>query len=574
MQKSTGRLLRTIVGTPSKNTTGNTNLSNPGAAGTGAGFIVTGNNPLTILDQVGAAASTYGPGTFGFFDPKTMTSVATAPTDCCPLILAAAPIYENDFIGTLVGGYKKPLLVNIDPKRIKGFYRFDPCVPQPAVFSLGGTPYNTGSSTGTIISMELTGTSGTCSISTNCSSPTSVTVPANTVIVGSVTDGVILGGSFTICDNGGGSYTFNTGSLTLTVAGTSYTLQDAVNVPFSITVSGCTYKLTITSIDPVSGSCCYDFLCDTAYTFQVQLRGTPVYQAFGSNMIVDLTVTTPCCPNTTPATPYVDPLWVYWQLALTIAQHPVLKHYIYPIVSVTSGSTTTYYYPTSDLYPSVTIPTGALTFDNIPAALQANSSTSFCSLGTPRNAGLYLQTAYVETRFKDCTFTPKEGYTYDLIELWAGLHIWGSVHCADTICFQPVCKGHTGSGIGEYVIRDLIHSEYHRGFTSANVQNFDELRFREVEQGDQLFSLVNRNSRYYQYVIIFDNKREGNWVGIDPYEEWVVNIYSVIPIPAFETFMTTWTNGCDCAPLTIQACDRCDLESNNVPTLVSPATNA
>lgn len=558
MQNLTGRLLRVLPGTPVNNTTGNTNLAN--------GFVVGNALPAETLAQVtGTPATNFGPGTFGFFDPKTYRSIGSSnvPTDCCPLLLIGAPLYDKDFISTLVGGYKKPIVSPlIDPRRIKLFKRIDPCTPQPALFAFGAVPYNTNLTAGvqiTDIEINSVTCNGTGSISTNCSSPTTVPV--------SVTNSnFTIGGSFTICNPSGNTFQINIGALTLTGSNVNAVIGQSFTATVGTAPNTCDISFTVKSIELPTSACCFDFKCGESYSFLFQLRGTPFYQAFNSVNWRVLTVGTPCCDGS--GNDYIDPLYVYWQLALLVAQDPTLKPFIYPVV-YSNGN---YYYPTSDLYPDVTIPGGALTFADIPAALQANSATSFCGTATG-NAGIYFQTAYVETRFGDCSFTIKEGYTYDLIDLIVSLRDWESLQCKTGICFRNVCAGHTGEGAGEYAIRDLIHSESHRGYIAASATAYEDIRYKEAEQAQQLLNIISRTKRYYQYVLVFDVKREGNWLGLDPFEEWVINIYSETTLPAFEAFMDTWTANCACPKLEVIECNQCELDAPYLPGLVTPSTN-
>lgn len=560
MQRLTGRLLRAILGSPVNNVTGNPNLT-INSTGVTTGFLAGGVKVDVINNVTGIPATTYGPGVFGFFNPETHTSVDISSVTCCPLYLAAASFYKRDFVSTLIGGYQQPLMTKpIDPKRIKAFYRIDWCTPKPAVFAFGETPSTVNTAAGiqiTDIDIINVTCSGSASISTNCSTPTSITTFGN--YSGSFT----LGGSISVCDLQNGSYQLDISSLTITSG--NPTVGSTFTGSFGAFPDVCTVTFVINGLEVPNEECCIDFRCDSSYTFHFQLRGTPVYQAFNGNILRELTVVTPCCDGTTNN--IVDPAYVYVQLANLIATDPMLSNYIYPIVMV--GSTP--YYAPAPLYPGVTPPPGSLTWDNI--TILPNQSTSFC--GT-RSVGLYLQTAYVETRFGNCTFTPVEGFTYDIINLIMSLKNYDDIKCSKGICFKTVCPGHIGEGSGESVLRDIIHSEYHRGFVSSNVIDFSGLRFREIEQGDQLISAISRTTRYYQYVIIYDEKREGNWLGGDPYEEWTINIYSPVALDGpngFEQFMKAWLSACNtCVAMNVIKCNQCELETH-VPALVTPNTN-
>ncbi len=84
-------------------------------------------------------------GEFTFVDPTTWTTPANldpVETVCCPLVLVAGSIYQNDKIGKFHGGYKesnKSKIIN--PKYVSKFYRVDPCTPQQHTISIGVTPF-------------------------------------------------------------------------------------------------------------------------------------------------------------------------------------------------------------------------------------------------------------------------------------------------------------------------------------------------------------------------------------------------------------------------------------------------
>lgn len=547
MEGLTGAYLLSALGTPVNNTSGNSSLS--------GGFLTAANQQLGILNQVtGTPASNFGPGTFGFFNPKTWLSVGSSnpPTDCCPLVFAAASFYSKDKLNDFQGRYQRLIMSKeIYPSLVKGFYRIDSCAPQPGIYHIGQTPATSSSlPPGAILDLEVK--------EVNCSSgsiPTTATNVGSLSIVSSANSTASLGSfAVTIQNLGGGQY-----GLAVTPGGSNFTVGDLI----SGTVGSCTITFEVTSVD-VSSDCCFDFLCDSSYPFLFQLYGTPAYQAFYRPIIRELMVQTPCCdPGSNPPL-YVDPLWVYWQLALQIAQDPQLNKFIYPIVVLNNG---TYFYPDQELYPELTIPSGANTFSDIPAALLSNSATSFC--GT-RRAGIILQTAYVETRFGNCTFVARDGYTYDPVRLRFSLrHYEKDTKCSNGICFFIECQGHQGEGSGESVLRDLMHSEWHRTY---NAPGLTDLRMREIEFGNDLINAVNRNGRYTKYILIFDVRRQGNWAQAEPFEEWRLNLYTASPNTAFETFVNAWLTPCGCNPMQVINCNRCDI-SIDPSNLASPSTN-
>ena len=102
-----------------------------------------------FTDKAGGKLGTTGnileTGEFGFVyangaDAWNFVPSNTEFTSCCPLVLAAGSLYQNDKIGPFHGGYKesnKSKMIN--PKYVSKFYRVDDCLPQNAQITVGET---------------------------------------------------------------------------------------------------------------------------------------------------------------------------------------------------------------------------------------------------------------------------------------------------------------------------------------------------------------------------------------------------------------------------------------------------
>jgi hypothetical protein len=128
---------KVFLGTQLTSANPNANMTN--------GFITAAGIPTVALaNTVGAANTIYGPGSFGFFDPKTNLSINTGyfgSNTCCPLYLAAASLMSKDKIGPFHGGYQesnKSKMIN--PRYVQQVYKVETCVPQQSVISVGYTP--------------------------------------------------------------------------------------------------------------------------------------------------------------------------------------------------------------------------------------------------------------------------------------------------------------------------------------------------------------------------------------------------------------------------------------------------
>jgi hypothetical protein len=93
--------------------------------------------------QLGTPGNILTTGDYAFVDPKTwdIINVNSAPTGCCPLILAAGSLYTKDKVGSHGGYLESNKSKIINPKYINRFYRVDPNVAQQNVINIGFTPF-------------------------------------------------------------------------------------------------------------------------------------------------------------------------------------------------------------------------------------------------------------------------------------------------------------------------------------------------------------------------------------------------------------------------------------------------
>lgn len=116
------------------------------------------------------------------------------------------------------------------------------------------------------------------------------------------------------------------------------------------------------------------------------------------------------------------------------------------------------------------------------------------------------------------------------------------------------CPALQGMGFGEQVVRDLILSE-------SYLQNFfhDDIRIREITQGDQLLGSVNRGNLYTRYYIAHSVPRYNNPTGVFDNDRYLLNVITVVPSASFESFMETWLGNCGngCAALEVHGCTPC-----------------
>ena len=104
------------------------------------------------------------------------------------------------------------------------------------------------------------------------------------------------------------------------------------------------------------------------------------------------------------------------------------------------------------------------------------------------------------------------------------------------LCAKKEYAGFTGQGFGEQVLRDVILDE-------SYLQNHfsDDVRIREITQGDQFFAAINRNALYTRYVLQHSVPRYNNPSGVYDNDQYALNVYvPAATATAFEAFMAVW----------------------------------
>lgn len=225
------------------------------------------------------------------------------------------------------------------------------------------------------------------------------------------------------------------------------------------------------------GSCNMTFYCGQPYSLGIRIEGQsvtnflkhPIYKSFLAN--------TGCCDGGAQVNPVDNTSEIYRIWAEAIASDNYTKDFVKPIV-VTSNNT---YYTADGRAVTITSLAGLVnggTFDNLKAA--------------PTNiAGMVLVGAYVDTKFGNCSWHPRDGVVNDPIRIQASLEDWAGNPCYEDLCQVYESKGSAQVGSGEQVIRDFQTAMNYKG-------NFFEsdARMRDAMQGDSLFRAVERNASY------------------------------------------------------------------------------
>jgi hypothetical protein len=497
-------------------------------ATTSLGYLTSNGVPTYGLNQLSAiSVATYGTATtattdgyIGWFNPKTNLSVdindeGFAP--CCNLYLAGSAIYNNDKIGPLAGGYQetnKSKMVN--PKYVSRFYQVDPCAPQNNVIHVGSTYWTAGggvligaittpgtnyTNTTTAITVETTTTLGTGS-----GLLLSITVAAN---VPTVVDIVAPGKGYAVGD-------------TVTIKDTDGGAGDAV---YTISANGVTVSHPQEGCG-ITPECCKEFLCGETYSLRLDVKGSPALRFLNHNAYATIDAYTGCCAPDSIAPTAVDSTEVMILWANGIANNPIISPFIQPVVQAEDGSLL--YAPgTSATFLAAN---GAITWDNYVSPGHVDGAC----------AGLILNGAYVDTKFGDCTFQLSDFYEKEPVRLYASeVDLNGDPCLFTTLCVVTECQGLQVNGLGETVLRDLTMSESYR-------QNFlaTDFRIREITQGNQIVSSVDRSALYYRYMLQHNVPRNYNPSGTFDADQYMLEIFSLAPLNTFATDTSGWLNAC------------------------------
>ncbi len=483
---------------------------------TAGGYVLTDGVPTYVLNQLKAdAPSTYANGYIGIFDAKLNTTIT--PSNCCNVYLAGSAIYENDKIGPLAGGYQetnKSKMIN--PKYVSRFYSVAPCSPQNNVIHVGSTYWTAGGGV-------LTGSITTPGVGYAPNSTTATAVETLTVTgtgSGLVLTITVAAGVPTVVDIVNPGKGYNAGDTVTIVSPTGTPGTLAVYTIGSVTEShsqegcGATYE------------CCKEFLCGETYYLRLDVKGSPALRFLNHNAYATVDAYTGCCaPDAISPTP-VDSTTVMIAWANAIVNNPIVAPFIQPVVQAEDGSLL--YAPgTSAAFLAAN---GAITWDNY---LSPGHITNAC-------AGLILNGAYVDTRFGDCTFQVSDFYEKEPVKLYASeVDLSGEPCLFQSLCVVTECQGLQVQGIGETVLRELTLSESYR-------QNFlaTDFRIREITQGNQIITTIDRGALYYRYVLIHNVPRFNNPTGVFDNDQYALTVFSQNQLFTFADNIETWLDGC------------------------------
>lgn len=257
------------------------------------------------------------------------------------------------------------------------------------------------------------------------------------------------------------------------------------------------------------------FVCGKNYNLRLDLKGSPALRFLDHNMYHTFSVSTGCCTNVdTPES--VDPISVLLQFAQQINEDPIFSQFISAAVVTTDGDD-------SDSNPDVVDPDTYVTL--------TDSGAIDAAIGA-----LQLTMAYVDTKFGDCSFDPRDHYELEpLVVTSAELTDDSGDPCSDfkQLTFTETQAPRTADGTGEMVLRELIMSNNYR----QEVYQFDP-RMREAEDINSIFTNVSRTGFYDTYYILHSVNRKYNPSGLYDNDLYLIQIS--VPENTSMTTFETW----------------------------------
>jgi len=489
------------------------------ATTTDGGYVTTTGVPTYGLNQLKANAalteSSTETGYIGIFNPKTNLTIT--PTDCCNVYLAGSAIFANDKIGPLAGGYletNKSKMIN--PKYVSRYYSVAPCAPQNNVIHVGSTYWTAGGGVLTTDTL-VAGTGYTTGVTTVTGGSGEGMVVSFVAAAGLVT-------SVTVINPGKGYVVDET--LTLVGGGADATV-DVLTITAANTTPAC--GTTCTNVK--------EFLCGETYSLRLDIKGSPAMRFLDHNAYYTADAYTGCCPDGEIAPSAVDSTEVMIKWADAITNSPIVSPFVQIVVQAEDG--TLWYAPgTSATFLTAN---GADTWNNYVSAGHTVGAM----------AGLILNGAYVDTKFGDCTFQVSDFYEKEPVRLYASeVDLTGDPCVFDGLCVVTECQGLQVQGLGETVLRDLKLSESYR-------QNFmaTDLRIREITQGNQIISAVDRNALYYRYAILHSVPRFNNPSGTFDNDQYLLEVFSKNVLTTFNSNVTTWLDTCGVCEIEAITCE-------------------
>tara|TARA_R110002020_G_scaffold895_3_gene4390 strand:- start:7942 stop:9165 length:1224 start_codon:yes stop_codon:yes gene_type:complete len=240
------------------------------------------------------------------------------------------------------------------------------------------------------------------------------------------------------------------------------------------------------------------FPCGSLGMVRVDLKGSPALRFMSHNMYKVFSANNLCC---TTGESYQDPTWVLANIADEINDDTFWSQFITATLKTSTD--------------------GGATFSAVTASASSfvtgyNSGSALSTVTSSNQGQLILTAAFTSTTFGNCSFDPRDYHEMEPIIITNAdvLDETGDV-CVTCGTFAHTANGAQLIGSGETVLRDLILSEsYRQHHFPVGTRNAS--RMREIEQGDDLFTYVDRtqndwNSYYIQHSVPRFNNPSGTF---------------------------------------------------------------
>jgi hypothetical protein len=333
----------------------------------------------------------------------------------------------------------------------------------------------------------------------------------------------------------------------------------------------------VNNVVAVSVLDCTSIACNSTYRLRLDVKGSPALRFLTHNLYQTLDAKTPCCDASNNN---VDPVGVLLQWKDQINESPIVKEFIKAKVfnfkvggfagAATTNSTTLTIDDTSgaggsapaglavnQLITGAGIPQntfitavsgGTLTLSKAATVAGATvalkvyeevfTSSYTLEIGASNpdtnDALLVLTGAYVDTTFGNCSFSPRDHYELEPVQIYASAVDTDGNPCS-TSCFATteLQAAYQGKGFGETLIRELILSKRY-----AQEPFQTDPRMREVLD-DTTLSDLSRSTRYFAYYILHSVPRTSNPSGMMDADQYLVKVVVSARNANFETYINT-----------------------------------
>jgi hypothetical protein len=219
---------------------------------------------------------------------------------------------------------------------------------------------------------------------------------------------------------------------------------------------------------------------------RVDIKGSPALRFLGRNSYFVADYTVQCADGAT-----VEPAKVLLEMAAQIQDEPLVGPFVSAAVETWDGAA----------WNVVTAPAGS-------------------APGAHVSARLVLTGAYVDTKFGDCSFDPKDHFEKEPVQiLLSELNESGDI-CVNNFQDAVVVAGVQGEGFGESVIREFILSNRY-----AQEPWNNDPRMREITDSIALDG-VDRNGTYRAFNILHSIPRSYNPSGMHNSDQYLLTVYA------------------------------------------------